>query len=162
MPKQQSYLQRAGRLQTRTGSHAQVKPGLRVAVEPHGGHFWSTQGQKQQPMDVMTLRIDNQERMANELNAVEISPTSYMLAFLKQRGWQLPNATVVIPNVIADGKSSAAAVKVCWHATPHFDAGLQTSWLLALMLASQCRPDVMTVSCSLLMGIGVPYAMSLL
>ena len=37
-----------------------MKPGLRFAVEPHGGHFWSSQGQVQRPMDVISLRIDNQ------------------------------------------------------------------------------------------------------
>ena len=31
-----------------------------MAVEPHGGHFWSTQGQVQRPMDITSLRIDNQ------------------------------------------------------------------------------------------------------
>ena len=45
---------------SQAGGDAQVKPGLRVAVEPHGGHFWSTQGQIQRPMDITSLRIDNQ------------------------------------------------------------------------------------------------------
>lgn len=37
--------------------------GLRVVVEAHGGHFWSTQGSVQRPLDVTSLRIDAQERM---------------------------------------------------------------------------------------------------
>ena len=37
--------------------------GLRVVVETHGGHFWSTQGSVQRPLDVTSLRIDAQERM---------------------------------------------------------------------------------------------------
>ena len=41
----------------------QVKQGLRMAIEPHGGHFWSTQGQIQRPMDITSLRIDNQVRL---------------------------------------------------------------------------------------------------
>ena len=44
----------------------QMKPGLRFAVEPHGGHFWSSQGQVQRPMDVISLRIDNQVRSLKE------------------------------------------------------------------------------------------------
>ena len=40
----------------------QIKAGLRVAVQPHGGHFWSSMGQVQRPMDIVSLRIDNQVR----------------------------------------------------------------------------------------------------
>ena len=43
-----------------------------------------------------------QERMANMLNDFEISPTNYMLAFLRQRGWLLPNVTTTIPNIIPE------------------------------------------------------------
>ncbi|KAK9805857.1 hypothetical protein WJX73_008965 [Symbiochloris irregularis] len=85
----------------------QLRPGMRVAVEPHGGHFWSTQGQVQRPMDVVSLRIDNAERMANQLNDIEISPTNYMTAFLRQRGWKLPRDTITIPNVIPEVEPAA-------------------------------------------------------
>ena len=90
--------------------HEQIKPGMRMAVEPHGGHFWSTQGQVQRPMDVVSLRIDNAERMANQLNDAEISPTNYMTAFLRQRGWKLPDESITIPNVIPEVEPDAAAV----------------------------------------------------
>ena len=82
-----------------------------MAVEPHGGHFWSTQGQVQRPMDVVSLRIDNAERMAHQLNDFEISPTNYMTAFLRQRGWMLPANTITIPNVIPEVEPAAAAVR---------------------------------------------------
>ena len=36
------------------------------------------------------------------LNDFEISPTNYMLAFLRQRGWLLPNVTTTIPNIIPE------------------------------------------------------------
>ena len=29
-------------------------------MQPHGGHFWSSMGQVQRPMDIVSLRIDNQ------------------------------------------------------------------------------------------------------
>lgn len=83
---------------------------MRMAVQPHGGHFWSTQGQVQRPMDVVSLRIDNAERMANQLNDVEISPTNYMTAFLRQRGWRLPPSAITIPNVIPEVETAAAEV----------------------------------------------------
>lgn len=98
----------------------QVKPGMRMAVQPHGGHFWSTQGQVQRPMDVVSLRIDNAERMAHQLNDAEISPTNYMTAFLRQRGWKLPADTITIPNVIPEVEPAAAAVRhlLAAHALP--------------------------------------------
>ncbi|KAK9821580.1 hypothetical protein WJX81_008053 [Elliptochloris bilobata] len=34
-------------------AYRQLKPGLRFVVESHGGHFWSTQGQAQRPLDVV-------------------------------------------------------------------------------------------------------------
>ncbi len=43
-------------------ARVQIKAGLRVAVQPHGGHFWSSMGQVQRPMDIVSLRIDNQAR----------------------------------------------------------------------------------------------------
>ena len=64
-------------------------PGLRHVVEPHGGHFWSTQGQIR-PLDITSLRIDQQERMTLQLASTLISPTHYMTAYLRQRGWKLP------------------------------------------------------------------------
>ena len=53
---------------------------------------------------------DMQERMANMLNDCEISPTNYMIAFLRQRGWQMPEITMRIPNVIPEVDPIAARV----------------------------------------------------
>lgn len=90
----------------------QLRQGLRIAVEPHGGHVWSQLGEMNRPMDVGALRIDNHERLTNALNDIEISPTSYMLSYLKQRGWSLPNDTIVIPNVVPDAEKHAATATV--------------------------------------------------
>lgn len=68
-----------------------VLTGLRLAIEAHGGHFWSTQGQVQRPLDITSLRIDHGERMTLALASALISPTHYMTAFLAQRGWTLPS-----------------------------------------------------------------------
>ena len=61
-------------------------------------------------MDPISLRIDNQERMVNMLNDQEISPTNYMLAFLRQRAWKLPEQTVTIPNIIPEVDPAIEAV----------------------------------------------------
>ncbi|KAK9809161.1 hypothetical protein WJX72_010415 [[Myrmecia] bisecta] len=81
-------------------AHHQLRPGLRLAVEPHGGHQWSTQGMRQRPMDMVSLRIDHHERMVLQLADYVLSPTAYMLASLRQRGWRLPPVQAVLPNVI--------------------------------------------------------------
>ena len=44
------------------------------------------------------------------LNDCEISPTNYMIAFLRQRGWQMPEITMRIPNVIPEVDPVAARV----------------------------------------------------
>ena len=62
-------------------------------------------------MDPISLRIDNQERMVNMLNDQEISPTNYMLAFLRQRAWQLPEKTITIPNIIPEVDPKIEAVR---------------------------------------------------
>ena len=37
-----------------TYSHLrQLRPGLRIVVNPHGGHYWSTQGQLPRPSDIV-------------------------------------------------------------------------------------------------------------
>jgi len=58
-------------------------------------------------MDVYALRIDSNERVTNALKDMEISPTNYMLGFLRQRGWTLPNTTLVIPNIVPDAEEHA-------------------------------------------------------
>ena len=65
-------------------------------------------------MDATQLRIDNAERMVNQLNDVEISPTDYMAAFLRQRGWQLPDNTITIPNVLPEVEAGQAGEKPVW------------------------------------------------
>ena len=84
-----------------------------MVVESHGGHFWSTQGQAQRPLDVVSLRIDVQERMTLQLADALISPTHYMSAFLRQRGWRLPATSLVVPNVLPELEAAAAESLVC-------------------------------------------------
>lgn len=45
------------------------------------------------------------------LNDCEISPTNYMIAFLRQRGWQMPETTMRIPNVIPEVDPLAEKVR---------------------------------------------------
>ena len=52
------------------------------------------------------------------LNDCEISPTNYMIAFLRQRGWHLPEVTMRIPNVIPEVDPIAARVLLLPRAMP--------------------------------------------
>ena len=70
-----------------------------------------------------------QERMVNLMADTMVSPTSYMRAYFRRRGWQLPVDTRVIPNVMPSSKQQAAATNlqdvrsaprgplVVWHTT---------------------------------------------
>lgn len=79
----------------------------RMIVEPHGGHYWSTQGTRQRPIDLFTLRIDDHERLTMHLADDVKSPSAYMLAHLRQRGWYMPPEASVIPNIIPQASTSA-------------------------------------------------------
>lgn len=77
----------------------------------------SLQGQHLQALELGALRMDHHERMANALNDFEISPTRYMLAYLRQRGWKLPHNAVHIPNILDSSNNASqapAAVKPVW------------------------------------------------
>ena len=75
------------------------KPGVRLIVEAHGGHHWSTQGARGSVPDLFTLRVDHQEGLTLQLADEVISPSKYMLAHLRQRGIQMLHSEV-IPNIM--------------------------------------------------------------
>ena len=85
------------------------KPGLRLVIEPHGGHFWSTQGTRRRVLDLFTLRIDDHERITLQFADDVKSPSAYMLAYFRQRGFTLPRQASVIPNIIPHALSAPTA-----------------------------------------------------
>ena len=54
--------------------------------------------------------VAQEERMILQLADVLVSPTHYMTAFLKQRGWRLPRKELVIPNVVPTGPESSVGM----------------------------------------------------
>ena len=85
-----------------------------------------------------------QERMANQLNDYQISPTNYMTAFLRQRGWTLPQSTITIPNVIPEVEPAAAAVAalpqpVQNHMSVQPEQHCRGAWLVRRQLCPQAR-----------------------
>jgi hypothetical protein len=55
----------------------------------------------------VSLRIDAQERTALHFADYVLSPTAYMLAYLKQRGWQVGRSSQVVPNIVPGAANSA-------------------------------------------------------
>lgn len=81
----------------------------------HDAALRSLLGEELHHIDTVQLRIDAHERMAHLLNDVEISPTNYMLAYLRQRGWTLPNETLTLPNVLPEvERTDIDAEKQVW------------------------------------------------
>ena len=95
----------------------------------------------------VTGAVVMQERMVNLMADTMVSPTSYMRAYFRRRGWQLPADTRVIPNVMPSFKEQAAASHlqdvrlapwgpaVAWH-TP--SQGIRVMWL-AVKLQHELR-----------------------
>jgi hypothetical protein len=53
-------------------------------LQLHGGHYWSSlHGMR--PTDVMSLRMDGQEKSALELAEIAMAPSSYMCVFQRVR-----------------------------------------------------------------------------
>ena len=73
--------------------------GVRLLIEPHGGHMWSRIGSERRPVDVSALHIDDMERISLELSDAVLSPSQYMLGYFATRGWRIPYR-YVLPNII--------------------------------------------------------------
>ena len=89
------------------------------------------------------------ERLGLQLADALISPTRYMTAFLRQRGWRLPKTALVIPNVAPPrldpqqalpqapgGGPQASGLSLSWHAVLH----LLCSGALTNEAASEMQP----------------------
>ena len=53
-----------------------------------------------------------QERMVNLMADTMVTPTSYMRAYFRRRGWRLPADMHVIPNVMPSFKEPAMATRL--------------------------------------------------
>ena len=58
---------------------AGFRQGMSIVVQQHGGLVWSSQ-RATQTQDVVTLRIDAQEKVCSELADALVAPTQYMYA----------------------------------------------------------------------------------
>ncbi len=80
-------------------------------VGTHGPTFWVKEGSQDYVRNLGELEIDYMERISVSAADIVVSPTQYLLGWMTQQGWELPERTYVMPYVlpeVANGKSQAA------------------------------------------------------
>lgn len=71
-----------------------------LCVGAHGPLRWSRAGEKRLPSSRDDLIIDYMERRSVELADVVISPSRYMLEWMRNDGWELPERSYVAQNLL--------------------------------------------------------------
>jgi glycosyltransferase involved in cell wall biosynthesis len=71
-----------------------------LCVGAHGPLRWSRAGEKRLPSSRDDLIIDYMERLSVELADVVISPSRYMLEWMRCDGWELPERSYVAQNLL--------------------------------------------------------------
>jgi glycosyltransferase involved in cell wall biosynthesis len=71
-----------------------------LCVGAHGPLRWSRAGEKRLPSTRDDLIIDYMERLSVELADVVISPSRYMLEWMRDDGWDLPERSYVAQNLL--------------------------------------------------------------
>ena len=82
----------------------------RMIVGLHGANVeWSSLLNKKYPSDVYDIQLGMFERRSVELADLVVSPSEYMLDYVRSRGWSVPELSYVIPNIVS-GNGSAATL----------------------------------------------------
>ncbi|GAA6049686.1 hypothetical protein JCM3770_004406 [Rhodotorula araucariae] len=75
--------------------------GSRLVVGLHGADVeWAAMLNKRYPFDKYAVQLGVFERRTAELADAVVAPSEYMLEYVRQRGWAVPNDSFVIPNVV--------------------------------------------------------------
>ncbi len=72
-------------------------------VSAHGPTFWVKEGSQDYIRNLGELEIDFMERMSVAAANVVVSPSQYLLGWMQQNGWELPEQTYVAPYVLPQG-----------------------------------------------------------
>lgn len=74
----------------------------KIIVGLHGPEVeWAGMLNKKLPHDRYSLDLGFFERRTAEMADAVVAPSDYILEYLRSRGWQMPEATYVIPNVVS-------------------------------------------------------------
>jgi glycosyltransferase involved in cell wall biosynthesis/GT2 family glycosyltransferase len=72
----------------------------RFVVGTHGPTFWVKEGSQDYIRNLGELEIDFMERSSVANADVVVSPSQYLLGWMQQNGWELPERTYVLPYVL--------------------------------------------------------------
>ncbi|HXY02503.1 MAG TPA: glycosyltransferase, partial [Terriglobales bacterium] len=89
---------------------------LAFIVSAHGPTFWVKEGSQDYVRNLGELEIDYMERVSVCAADYVVSPTQYLLGWMQQNGWELPEKTYVAPYVLPAG---ALAVDLATQSKKH-------------------------------------------
>jgi len=78
-------------------------PDTAFVVSAHGPTFWVKEGSQDYIRNLGELEIDFMERTSVSAADVVVSPSQYLLGWMQQNGWELPEQTYVAPYVLPQG-----------------------------------------------------------
>ena len=82
-------------------------------IQAHSPSAWALEGNEEFPDELDFLDVDFMERKSVQFADVLISPSAYLLAWFQHRGWQLPTAAFVQPNVMLSAFDTAPYESRC-------------------------------------------------
>lgn len=75
---------------------------LKIIVGLHGANVeWSSLLNKKYPTDAYGIQLGYFERRSVELADLVVSPSEYMVDYVRNRGWKIPALSFVIPNIVS-------------------------------------------------------------
>jgi O-antigen biosynthesis protein len=75
---------------------------ITFVVSTHGPTLWVKEGSQDYLRNLGELEIDFMERTSVSAADIVVSPSQYLLGWMQQNGWELPEQTFVAPYVLPD------------------------------------------------------------
>jgi glycosyltransferase involved in cell wall biosynthesis/GT2 family glycosyltransferase len=82
--------------------------GTTFIVSAHGPTFWVKEGSQDYIRNLGELEIDFMERVSVSAADIVTSPSQFLLRWMQENGWELPERTYVAPYVLPQGLLSEA------------------------------------------------------
>ena len=74
--------------------------GCLFVIGTHGSVFWVKDHSMEYACDLVELEMDFMERSSVAMADVVVSPSQYLVRWMEQSGWEFPQRTYVVPNVL--------------------------------------------------------------
>src|ERR1700722_14790234 len=81
---------------------------ITFVVSAHGPTFWVKEGSQDYIRNLGELEIDYMERVSISAADIVTSPSQYLLRWMQENGWELPERTFVAPYILPQGLLSEA------------------------------------------------------